>query len=160
MTEIARTHSGRDHKEVVLEFSTANPRANDLDGARPQVDALDLSQQHAEVLLFRLELPDRRRYLGSCQNSGGDLIQERLKDMVVTPVDQRYFDVGFLERPCRRDAGETAADDQDAFFARDRLCYRWLFLRERFGQNCSHRCTDGFSGASRPISIGYSGASD
>src|SRR6476620_12806544 len=47
MTEIARTHSGRDHQEVVLEFSTANPRANGLDRARPQVDALNLSQQYA-----------------------------------------------------------------------------------------------------------------
>src|SRR6266702_8980533 len=66
--------------------------------------------------------------------------------MVITPVDQRYFDIGSLERPCCRDAGETAADDQDAFFARDRLCYRWLFLRERFGQNCSHGNT--------PLSLG------
>src|SRR5258708_24718695 len=136
MTEIARMHSGRDYQEVVLEFSTTNPRANGLDGARPQVDALNLRQQYAEVLLFRLELPDRRRYLGGRQDSSGDLVQERLKDMVITPVDQRYFDIGSLERPCCRDAGETAADDQDAFFARDRLCYRWILLRERFGQNC------------------------
>ena len=87
MTEIARTHSGGDHQEVVLEFSTANPRANSLDGASSEIDALNLRQQHAEVLLFRLELTDRRRYLGWRQNSGGDLVQERLKDMVITPVD-------------------------------------------------------------------------
>src|SRR5689334_9985716 len=41
MTKIARTHSCSDHQEVVLEVSTANPRADDLDGARPQVDALN-----------------------------------------------------------------------------------------------------------------------
>ena len=117
MTEIARTHSGGDHQEVVLEFSTANPRANGLDGARPEIDALNLSQQYAEVLLFRLELPDRRRYLGRRQNSGGDLVQERLKDMVITPVDQRDLDIGSLERACCGDAGETTADDQDALFA-------------------------------------------
>src|SRR6476620_795600 len=64
MTEIARTHSGGDHQEVVLEFSTANPRANDLDVASSKVDALNLSQHYAEVPLFRLELPDRRRYRG------------------------------------------------------------------------------------------------
>src|SRR5207248_5036784 len=44
MTKIARTHTGRDHQEVVLELSTADPWANRLDGARPRVDALDLSQ--------------------------------------------------------------------------------------------------------------------
>jgi hypothetical protein len=65
---------------------------------------------------------------------------------VITAVDQRYFDIGSLERPCRRDAGEAAADDQHAFFTRNRLCYKWRFLRERFGQNCSHGCTDGFWG--------------
>jgi len=116
MTEIARTHSGGDHQEVVFELSTANPRANGLDGARSRIDTLDLGQQHAEVLLFRLELPDRRRYLGRRQHGGGDLVQERLKDMVITPVDQRYFDIGSLERPCCRDAGKSAADYQDAFF--------------------------------------------
>ena len=87
MTEIARTHSGGDHQEVVLELSTANPRANNLDGASSKVDALNLGEQHAKVFLFRLELTDRRRYLGWRQNSGGDLVQERLKDMVITPVD-------------------------------------------------------------------------
>ena len=87
MTEIARTHSGGDHQEVVLEFSTANPRANNLDGASSEIDAPDLGQQHAEVLLFRLKLTDRRRYLGWRQNGGGDLVQQRLEDMVITPVD-------------------------------------------------------------------------
>jgi len=62
--------------------------------------------------------------------------------MVITPVDQRDFDVGSLERPCCRDAGKTAADDQDAFFGRDRLYCSRRFLRERFGQNCSHGCTN------------------
>src|SRR6266480_3335203 len=79
MTEIARTHSGRDHQEVILEFSTANPRASNLDGASSEIDAPNLRQQHAEVLLFRFKLTDWRRYLGWRQNSGGDLVQERLK---------------------------------------------------------------------------------
>jgi hypothetical protein len=66
--------------------------------------------------------------------------------MVITPVDQRYFDIGSLERPRCRDTGETAADDQDALFAWDRLRYSGLFLRERFGQNCSHGSTPRFRG--------------
>jgi len=53
--------------------------------------------------------------------------------------------------------GETAADDQDAF--RDRLCYRWLFLRERFGQNCSHGCTNDLQGPAARLALGYSRAS-
>ena len=52
------------------------------------------------------------------------------------------IDIGSFERACCGDAGETTADDQDASFVRDRLSCRWLFLRERFGQNCSHGCID------------------
>src|ERR1700759_4444512 len=69
-----------------------------------------------------------------------------MKDMVVAPVDQRDLDIGSLERACGRDAGETAADDQHALLAGKRLRYGWLFLRERFGENCSHESTDGFEG--------------
>jgi hypothetical protein len=145
MTEIARTHTGGDHQEVIRERSVANPRTSNVDEASSEIDALNLRQRHAEILLFRLELPDRRRYLGRRQNSGGDLVQERLKDMVITPIDQRYFDFGSLQCPRCRDARETAADDQDVFFARDRL-YRWLFVRKRFGQNCSHGITHGLKG--------------
>src|SRR5580704_15610730 len=98
MAEIAGTHSGRDHQEVVLELSTANSGANGLDGARPRVDALDLGQQHGEIFLLCLELPDRRRDLGWRQNSGGDLVEERLKNMMIAPIDQRDVDVGSLQR--------------------------------------------------------------
>jgi hypothetical protein len=148
MSEIARVHSCSDHEKIVFEFSIANPRANNFDRASDKTDALNLGEQHAEIFLFRLELTDRRRYLGGRQDSRGDLIQERLKDMVIASVDQRDFDIGSLERPRCRDAGEAAADDQDAFLAWDRLCYRWCFLRKRFGQNCGHGCTDALQGQS------------
>ncbi|MGY4421043.1 hypothetical protein ACVWY2_003492 [Bradyrhizobium sp. JR6.1] len=94
MAEITRTHSGGDDQEVVIEFLAANAWARDLDGTCAEIDALDLRQQHAEVLLFRLELADRGRDLGGRQNSRGDLVQQRLKDMVIAPVDQRDLDVG------------------------------------------------------------------
>jgi hypothetical protein len=89
-----------------------------------------------------------RRYLGWCQNSGGDLIQEWLENMMITPVDQRYFDIGSLERPRGRDTGEASANDQDAFFAWQRLCKRRLFLWKRFGQNCRHGNSSGSEGTS------------
>src|SRR3954469_18237560 len=53
MTEIAWMHSSSNHQEVVFEFSTANPRASNFDTSSSKTDALDLGQQHAEVLLFR-----------------------------------------------------------------------------------------------------------
>jgi len=50
--------------------------------------------------------------------------------MVIAPVDQRYLDIGSFERPCCRDAGETAADDQDAFLVRDQPLRQVVFLPE------------------------------
>jgi hypothetical protein len=128
MTEIAWTHSGGDHQEVVVEFSTADPGANSLDGARPHIDALNLSEQYAEVFLFCFELPDRRRYLGWRQYGGGGLIQERLKDVMIATVNQRDLDFGLFERACCRDAGETTADDQNALPLRRCFCNLRLSL--------------------------------
>jgi hypothetical protein len=89
-------HSGGDHEEVVLEFPRTYSWAIYIDGPSSRADALNLGQQDAEVLLFRLELPDRRRDLGWRQNSGGDLVQEGLENMMIAPIDQRYFGIGSL----------------------------------------------------------------
>src|SRR5258708_27924267 len=101
MTEIARTHSGRDHQEVVLEFSRTYSRAIHIDVQRSHVDALNLAQQYAEVFLFRLELPDRRRYLGWRQNSGGELIKKRPDNIHLKPRAQRQVENRSLRPPPR-----------------------------------------------------------
>jgi len=79
-----------------------------LEGASSQVDALNFCQQYAEVLLFRLELPDRRCYHRRVTKQRWPPDTGAAgKIWVVTPVDQRYFDIGSLERPCCRDAGRN-----------------------------------------------------
>src|SRR5262249_38213890 len=135
-TEIARAHSGRDHQEVELEFSNANPRASDLDGTKSQVDAPNLGQQHAEVLLPRLQLPDRSRYFGWRQDSGGDLVEERLKDMVVTSVDQRDLHVSSLECARCGDACKSRTHYQNTLLWANCILDNRAFRRKAFGEDC------------------------
>jgi hypothetical protein len=106
-----------------------------------EVDAFNLGQQHAKVFLLRLELPDRRRYLGWRQDCGGDLVQERLENMVVTPVDQQNLDIGSLERARCRNACKSGADDQDTFLWGRRIRHDRLFRRKAFGENGAHLFT-------------------
>jgi hypothetical protein len=86
MTEIARDHSAGDNEEIVFECLTTQSRTNQLDSALSSIDSLDLSQKHSKVLLFRLKLTDWRGYLGRRQDSCGDLVQKRLKNMVIAPI--------------------------------------------------------------------------
>src|SRR5260370_41889889 len=108
MTEIARTHAGGDDQEIVFECLNAQSRANRLNCASSQIDAFNLGQQNAEVLLLCFKLTDRRRNLRSRQNRCRDLIQERLKNMAVTPVDQQNLDIRSLEFAGSRHALKTS----------------------------------------------------
>jgi len=47
------------------------------------------------------------------QSSGGDLIEERLKEMMIRPVDEH--DIGSAERLRGCETSKTAPDDDDAF---------------------------------------------
>jgi len=54
---------------------------------------------------------DRRRDVAGRQRGGGDLIEERLKDVVVVAIDKGDADGRSRERSCRIQTAEPAADD-------------------------------------------------
>ena len=71
--------------------------------------------------------------------TGRHLVEQRLKDVMIAPIDQNNFRVAPSQGPRRRDPGKTAANDHDAlgfrrrgFRARQRLAWASLF------QGCSH----------------------
>ena len=70
---------------------------------------------------------------------GGDLVQERLKDMVVAPIDKEDLDVGPLECARYRDAGKACSDYQNSLLCRRRVRDGRHFRRTRSGKNCGHR---------------------
>jgi hypothetical protein len=61
--------------------------------------------------------------------------------MVITPVDQRYFDIGSFQRTRRRNSGKSAANDHNALLPGNLIRWCRLFRREGFGQNCAQCCT-------------------
>jgi len=56
----------------------------------------------------------RRRDLALRQNPRGNLIQQRLEQMVLGPRDHRHLDWRMLERLGCREATETRANDDNA----------------------------------------------
>lgn len=60
------------------------------------------------------EFPDRRGDVAVGQHAAGNLVKERLEQMVVDPV--HYHDLGrrVAQLPGRGDPGETTADDHHA----------------------------------------------
>jgi hypothetical protein len=116
--EIARPHAGRDHQIIERDFANAHARGRRLDRTGSNLDSGDLRQEHAEVFLLHLELTDRRGDLGRREHRRRHLVEQWLKDVVIAPVNQDDIDISMPQRACRGDAGEAAADDDDALALR------------------------------------------
>jgi hypothetical protein len=71
-------------------------RANsevDGDASRRQVDVLHLAQHHLGVLLPAYRVPDRWGNIPFGQYAGRDLVQQRLKQVMVGPVNDGDVDL-------------------------------------------------------------------
>jgi len=105
--EVGVSGAGREDQPVVRERTSA--LEHHVAGVRK--DRTNAVEQHADVLRASQDRPDRRRDIGGGQGRGRDLIQQRLKDVVVAPVDQRDVDVSPREPLGRGEPAEAAADD-------------------------------------------------
>jgi hypothetical protein len=101
-------------------------RVGHVDRARAQIDGRDFCKHHREIRLLLLDLTNRRRDLGGCQNRGRHLVEKRLKDVMIAPIDQNHLGIASFQGPRRRDPGKAAADDDDA------LLLRWRCFWARF----------------------------
>jgi hypothetical protein len=78
-----------------------------------QIEPSDLSQLHAHVLVLAYHVPDRRRDLTSRKQACCHLIEQGLKQVVVTPVDQRYIDRLAPEPPSGGQATKPSTNNHD-----------------------------------------------
>ena len=122
-------HAGRERREmVVAEVGLLRARGDDqavevqdrghrhqLGGDRlgVDVDRLDLSEEHLDVLLLTQHEPGRRRDLAFGEDARRHLVQQRLEEVTGRLGDQRDVDVGALERLGRLEAAEPGSDDDD-----------------------------------------------
>jgi len=100
--------AGGDNHRVVIDCAVAEYHA-----AFRGIYVHGLGEQHFRVFLPPQNLPQRRSDVGRRQRSRRDLIQQRLKKMVIAAVDQGDVHRGVLERARDAEAAESSPDDDN-----------------------------------------------
>ena len=80
-----------------------------------RIDAADLAHDDSGVAITPEHRAHRTRDIGRRERRGRDLVEQRLKDMMVGPIDQQDLDATAGERTCCVDAAEPGAYDNDAW---------------------------------------------
>ena len=108
--EVVVPRAGRYDEAVVLE-----PRAAvEHHTAALEVEARHVAEDDASVALALEQSAQRRGDLRGGERAGRGLVQQRLEEMEVALVDERDLDRRPAKPAHRLEAGEAAADDDDA----------------------------------------------
>ena len=139
MTEIARLHAGGDHQIVKAYFLDPDARTIGVNGSGSQIDADNFAQDHRNILLLRFKLPNRRRNLGRRKDRRRHLIQKRLENVMIAPINHDDFGIAMAQRFCCRNSREAPADDNDLRpLGAAPHCRRRLLLRPGNVQSFTH----------------------
>ena len=114
VAEVRGRGSGGDDQAVVGERALASPRPDGEDRPVLDIEAGDLGQLDVDVLVLAHDAPERRRDLAHREDSRRDLVEQRLKEVVVRTVDERDLDVALAQELRGEEAAEAAADDDHA----------------------------------------------
>ncbi len=111
--EIRMGCASRYHQCVVRQRYSCSVRRDYRNGSSLQVEVHDLAEYHIGVLLFLHNATQRRCDQALRQDAGRNLIQQRLEQVMVRPVDYRQVDIGLRQDSADVDAAETAANHND-----------------------------------------------
>ena len=111
VAEVGLAGAGRDDAGCRTACTVRGPSSCGGDRARLEVDVGDLAEQHPGVVLAAQHLAGRRGDLALGQDAGGDLVEQRLEQVVGRLGDQRHVDVGVLQRLGGEEAAEAGPDD-------------------------------------------------
>src|SRR5690606_6593791 len=98
------------HDQIVERQAGAVGKCERLAG---DVNRRDVAHPYARVVLMPKNPPDRCGDIARRQSRRRHLIEQRLKHVVVAPVDQQDLGGGLSESLGRGQAAETTADDDD-----------------------------------------------
>ena len=119
VTEIVVFRSGGDDEEIITELGAGSSARL----ARHTVDSDHFVEQHARVRLVPQQASNGNGDIRRRKRRGGDLIQQRLEQMEVAPVDHGDRGACRTELLGNSKPAETCPDDEDARnrYARRRL---------------------------------------
>ncbi len=95
-----------------------------MDAARSSVEADDLVHQDFGVAVVAQDGADRLRDVSGREDRERNLIEQRLKGVVVLAVDDRDINGKLAEMPGRVDAAEPCADDHNSRASAGRAAVR------------------------------------
>ena len=78
---------------------------------RVRIDTIHVGHHHGHVGLIAQQRADRHADVRRVQHGGGDLIQQRLEQVVIGAIEERDAHGRVGQSPRGRDTGEPAADD-------------------------------------------------
>ena len=87
---------------------------------------VDLGELDLDVALTAKDVADRRGDLALREDARGHLVEQRLEQVVVDPVDQGHLDWGAPQEACGEEPTEAASDDDDPVRTRRTVGGWWV----------------------------------
>jgi hypothetical protein len=108
MTEIGVPGPGREDEVVIRHPALAQDHL-----VAQGIDAGHLREHDRRVALPSQDAADRRSDVGRRKTGGRDLIEKRLEEVIVVPVDDGHIRIDPRQSFCRLKATEAGAQDND-----------------------------------------------
>ena len=112
--EVRAADAGPDDQAVVGELDVSPARLDDGDLPRLEVEPGHLAHLDGDVVVLSQHVARRRSDLSLGEDARRHLVEERLEQVVVDAVDQRYLDRGAPEELCGEEPTEAGPDDDHA----------------------------------------------
>ena len=109
VAEIGMARPSRDDEVIIMNFALPRPH-----NVRPDVDLVHFREDHFDIFIFSKDPAHRRGNIRRRKRSGCDLVKERLKEVIIRPIDHRYPDRLIPEVLRGLQATKARADNHDA----------------------------------------------
>ena len=113
VAEVRLPDAGRDDEAVVRQRERAPVRALRLDLAAVEVESGHLAEHDGDVLVLLENVPGRRGDVAGREDPRRHLVQQRLEEVMVRPVDERHLDRRPAQELRSEEPSEPRSDDDD-----------------------------------------------